>query len=60
MACDRTAITGLALCALTDGATAQTRRPTPPRPAPTAVTKAAALDCPHVLGVGVATQPYVL
>ena len=50
-------ITGLALCALTDSTAAQTRQRTPPRPAPTSLTtEAAALECPHVLGLGVATQ----
>ena len=49
-------ITGLALYALTDAAAAPTRQRTPPRPAAAAVTAAAALECPHVLGLGVATQ----
>lgn len=50
-------MTILALGALVSGADAQTRRPSPARPAaPAITTEAAALACPHVLGQGVATQ----
>jgi hypothetical protein len=47
----------LVLTALIDGAAAQTRQRSPTRPDVSAITtEAAALECPHVLGRGVATQ----